>query len=73
LGLTLAQHIAQEHGGEVTLDESSPGTTIFTVLLNKATLSEFELAVAGTIHADGVMGHISSNGNAKQSIGAERP
>jgi signal transduction histidine kinase len=43
LGLTLAQHIAQEHGGEVTLDESSPGTTVFTIVLNKSKLRALEL------------------------------
>jgi signal transduction histidine kinase len=42
LGLTLAQHIAQEHGGEVRLDESSPGITAFTVVLDKARLKALE-------------------------------
>ncbi len=35
LGLTLAQHVAQEHGGEVRLEESAPGKTVFSILLYK--------------------------------------
>ena len=35
LGLTLAQHIAQEHGGEVKLEQSRDGNTTFCVILNK--------------------------------------
>ncbi len=42
LGLTLAQHISQEHGGEVQLDASIAGTTTFTVHLEKAKLKAFE-------------------------------
>jgi signal transduction histidine kinase len=38
LGLTLAQHIAQEHGGSVVLEESAPGKTIFSFSLNKDSL-----------------------------------
>ncbi len=38
LGLTLAQHVAQEHGGEVRLDESGPGKTVFSILLYKQAL-----------------------------------
>jgi len=41
LGLTLAQHIAQEHGGEVRLEESVPGRTIFSILLYKQALRTF--------------------------------
>jgi signal transduction histidine kinase len=41
LGLTLAQHIAQEHGGEVRLEKSVPGETIFTILLFKQALEAF--------------------------------
>jgi len=44
LGLTLAQHIAQEHGGKVVLGESAPGRTVFTVLLFKAALEAFNAA-----------------------------
>jgi signal transduction histidine kinase len=39
LGLTLAHHIAQEHGGEVTLDESRVGKTTFSIVLSKQTLA----------------------------------
>lgn len=38
LGLTLAQYIAQEHGGEVMLEESSPGRTLFSIVLYKKAL-----------------------------------
>ncbi len=41
LGLTLALHIAQEHGGEVRLEESVPGRTIFSILLYKQALQAF--------------------------------
>jgi signal transduction histidine kinase len=39
LGLTLAQHIAQEHGGEVRLELSVAGNTSFSVILYKSGLS----------------------------------
>ena len=53
LGLTLAQYIAQEHGGEVELEESSPGKTVFSILLYKKALeslrrSHSEVAVNGS-------------------------
>ncbi len=35
LGLTLAQRIAEEHGGRVRLVESNPGRTVFTLSLMK--------------------------------------
>lgn len=41
LGLTLAQLVAQEHGGEVKLEESGPGRTVFCILLSKQALKEF--------------------------------
>ena len=41
LGLTLAQHVAQEHGGEVRLEKSVPGETIFCILLYKQALEAF--------------------------------
>jgi signal transduction histidine kinase len=41
LGLTLAQHVAQEHGGEVRLESSCPGETIFCILLYKQALQAF--------------------------------
>jgi signal transduction histidine kinase len=59
LGLTLAQYIAQEHGGEVILEESSPSGTVFTILLNKKTLQLLRRS-----HSDG-----TSNGNAREHIG----
>jgi signal transduction histidine kinase len=41
LGLALANKIAQEHGGSVTLEESRPGSTVFVLSLAKATLRSF--------------------------------
>jgi signal transduction histidine kinase len=38
LGLTLAQQIAQEHGGHVTLERSDRGQTLFTLVLAKSAL-----------------------------------
>jgi signal transduction histidine kinase len=41
LGLTLAQHIAQEHGGEVKLERSVPGETMFSIIFYKRSLMAF--------------------------------
>jgi len=41
LGLTLAQKIAQEHGGTVVLHESRPGCTVFQFSIAKASLRKF--------------------------------
>jgi signal transduction histidine kinase len=38
LGLTLARRIAEEHGGSVCLEESTPERTVFTLSLTKKTL-----------------------------------
>jgi signal transduction histidine kinase len=38
LGLTLAQQIAQEHGGRVELSETTEGETVFTINLPKVSL-----------------------------------
>ncbi len=38
LGLTLANKIAEEHGGSVALEESQPGRTVFSLSLAKAAL-----------------------------------
>ncbi len=45
LGLTLAQQIAQEHGGRVDLDETSEGETVFTINLPKASLQALGVVV----------------------------
>jgi signal transduction histidine kinase len=45
LGLTLAQQIAQEHGGNVTLDQMSEAETIFTINLPKSSLQALGDAV----------------------------
>jgi len=60
LGLTLAQHIAHEHGGEVKLERSLPGGTIFSIVLYKRNLpalytpaaSNFEVAHANAVAAE---------------------
>jgi signal transduction histidine kinase len=41
LGLTLAQKIAQEHGGNVTLVDSRAGRTVFKFSIAKAALQKF--------------------------------
>ena len=38
LGLTLAQQIAQEHGGKIELDETLEGNTVFTITLPRQAL-----------------------------------
>lgn len=54
LGLTIAQHVAQEHGGETRLERSEPGHTVFSILLYKkalATLNAEDPATnAGALH-----------------------
>jgi nitrogen-specific signal transduction histidine kinase len=44
LGLTLADRIAHEHGGAVTLEASEPGRTAFSLALSKTTLHSFEVS-----------------------------
>jgi signal transduction histidine kinase len=44
LGLTLAQQIAQEHGGGISLDETGGGETGFTITLPKASLQALGVA-----------------------------
>ncbi len=46
LGLTVAQHITQEHGGEIRLEQSVPGNTMFTILLDKKTLETLSRSLA---------------------------
>jgi signal transduction histidine kinase len=45
LGLTLAQQITQEHGGGISLDETSEGETVFTINLPKASLQALGVVV----------------------------
>ncbi len=45
LGLTLAQQIAQEHGGSITLDQTSDGETVFTINLPKSSLQALGVAI----------------------------
>jgi nitrogen-specific signal transduction histidine kinase len=44
LGLTLADRIAREHGGAVTLETSEPGQTVFSLSLAKSTLHSLEVS-----------------------------
>lgn len=44
LGLALAHKIAQEHGGEVRLERSEPGKTVFALSLAKSALRELASA-----------------------------
>jgi signal transduction histidine kinase len=45
LGLTIAERVAREHGGYVSLEESIPGYTVFVLHLSKLALDE--LAAGG--------------------------
>jgi signal transduction histidine kinase len=45
LGLTLAQQIAQEHGGGITLSQTSKSETVFTINLPKASLQALGVVV----------------------------
>jgi nitrogen-specific signal transduction histidine kinase len=50
LGLALAQKIAQEHGGDIKLEESRPGRTVFVLSCQRKTaVQQFEEPVA---HSD---------------------
>ncbi len=46
LGLTLAQQIAQEHGGSIELEESLEGRTVFTITLTRVALDALGAASA---------------------------
>jgi signal transduction histidine kinase len=63
LGLTLAQHLAQEHGGEVKLEQSVPGETTFSVILYKRALLAFHHNQIGTTTA----GNIEENAGVADS------
>jgi signal transduction histidine kinase len=45
LGLTLAQQIAQEHGGGIELEDTMAGNTVFTINLPRAALQALGAAV----------------------------
>jgi signal transduction histidine kinase len=55
LGLTLAQQIAQEHGGGITLDQTDIDETVFTINLPKASLQALgavvEKKIASSVYA----------------------
>lgn len=63
LGLTLAQHVAQEHGGEVKLEESRPGRTIFSILLYKQVLQSFRRKQSELVAIDSVKEQMGTAGN----------
>lgn len=63
LGLTVAQHVAQEHGGEVRLDCSTMGATTFSILLYKKALRTLSnglppdaIALVASLHGPPVVG-----------------
>ena len=39
LGLTVAQRVAQDHGGQVVLERSRPGETVFALCMAKSVLT----------------------------------
>jgi signal transduction histidine kinase len=45
LGLTLAQQIAQEHGGGIELEETTTGNTVFAIHLPRAALQALGVAI----------------------------
>ncbi len=53
LGLTLAEQIAQEHGGSISLEENVEGHTVFTIILPKAAL----LSLGETVEKKTVQPH----------------
>ena len=57
LGLTLAQRIAVEHGGEVILLSSRPGETIFQMKVARALPVQPSMDVAEGLHHDEVIAH----------------
>lgn len=59
LGLTLARRIAEEHGGDVRLEESNRGKTVFTLSLSQNSSLPLEDLKAGR-----AVGEACSNGSA---------
>jgi signal transduction histidine kinase len=51
LGLTIAQKIVQDHGGDLQLESSSPGSTVFLVLLPIIRLSQSQATPGSTLPA----------------------
>jgi nitrogen-specific signal transduction histidine kinase len=58
LGLTLAQQIAQEHGGGISLEETSEGETVFTINLPKASLQ----ALGAVVERKASPAYVPANG-----------
>lgn len=57
LGLTLAQHIANEHGGDVVLVRSRPGETIFQMKVARDLSQPIAIAGSELNHRDQVIAH----------------
>ena len=57
LGLTLAQHIANEHGGDVVLVSSRPGETIFQMKVARDLSQPITTAGSEPNHRDQVIAH----------------
>jgi signal transduction histidine kinase len=51
LGLTIAQKIVQDHGGDLQLESSSPGSTVFLLLLPIIRLSQSQATPGSTLPA----------------------
>jgi signal transduction histidine kinase len=67
LGLTLAQQIAQEHGGSIELKESLDGLSVFVITLPKAALDALAIAAdRRTLHS-GSSESIVTAGSAQRS------
>ena len=59
LGLTLALHIAQEHGGRIELAGSEPGRTVFHLTLPLARPGQEQALEDGVMSIEHDTGHSS--------------
>lgn len=73
LGLTLAQHIAQEHGGEVRLEESRPGRTVFSIILYKQALDALARITTEIVTIDNLKEQTGPAGRIEIQPGVEQP
>jgi signal transduction histidine kinase len=72
LGLTVAQHIVQEHGGEVTVEDASAGLTTFSILLYKKSLPSPEIFDSGATNAANLLREQSTHAEQVEST-QEKP
>ncbi len=72
LGLTVAQHIAQEHGGEVRLETTQAGNTVFSLVLSRRALEVLGRGRGGSVRRS--IGTGWAAGRAAEEIpGQEKP